>query len=556
MGWADPTSSVPPLLPSRGFTILELVAASTEDTPSSPTWLTKHLLLAPASDWGRDAEARKTLLRRLGIAIPPGLLMRSNPTGPVLEGLLRDEGLLALRATFNQELMDRGPLNLDGANSVQRAFPGIKTEELDRDTALRFNRTQVDNLAQQAANQSALPERVGPPHREEQPAVTLGPLFLRWLRGGRQDQLVAARQIQVGNKRAFEVALVDWPILQALLTGQVEDLLPQVCLQPAPDAAPSTRGDWPPTPGTMTALPVALYPRPLADSLPPPGWTPLRIGLALAWAAVLAALLTVGLGGWALLAFSDRRIRFVSAVTHELRTPLTTLRLYLDMLAGGLVREEKQRAEYLQTLNVEAERLQRLLANVLDFSRLENRRPLLETAPVVLGELLEQIRSAWEGHCRSAGKHLVVENLAGESLSWLADARLVERILGILIDNACKYSRGAADARIILRARRCKEWLVLEVADRGAGVPVQERWAIFRPFRRGRLGNGTAGGVGLGLALASQWARLLGGRLCLAKPGKEPGACFQLELLRKDDARVQAREATFSPPGPADPGPL
>ena len=56
------------------------------------------------------------------------------------------------------------------------------------------------------------------------------------------------------------------------------------------------------------------------------------------------ALLAVGLGGWSLLDLSERRIRFVSAVTHELRTPLTTLRLYLDMLTGGLVRDEKQKA--------------------------------------------------------------------------------------------------------------------------------------------------------------------------------------------------------------------
>ena len=93
---------------------------------------------------------------------------------------------------------------------------------------------------------------------------------------------------------------------------------------------------------TMTSLPFQLDPGPLA--LPPePGWTPLRVGLTLAWTAALVALLAVGLGGWSLLDLSERRIRFVSAVTHELRTPLTTLRLYLDMLISGLVREDTQR---------------------------------------------------------------------------------------------------------------------------------------------------------------------------------------------------------------------
>src|SRR5436190_15327179 len=91
-------------------------------------------------------------------------------------------------------------------------------------------------------------------------------------------------------------------------------------------------------------------------NLPTAGWTPLRIGLALAWVAAGVALLAVGLGGWSLIDLSERRFRFVSAVTHELRTPLTTLRLYLDMLMGGMVREEKQRDEYIRTLHDESER--------------------------------------------------------------------------------------------------------------------------------------------------------------------------------------------------------
>src|SRR5205814_1885026 len=86
---------------------------------------------------------------------------------------------------------------------------------------------------------------------------------------------------------------------------------------------------------------------------------PTVVNLSLAWAAALLALLAVGLGGWTLIDLSQRRIRFVSAVTHELRTPLTTLRLYLDMLTGGMIQDERQKAEYLQTLHAETDRLNR-----------------------------------------------------------------------------------------------------------------------------------------------------------------------------------------------------
>jgi signal transduction histidine kinase len=72
--------------------------------------------------------------------------------------------------------------------------------------------------------------------------------------------------------------------------------------------------------------------------------------------------------------------------------------------------------------------------------------------------------------------------------------------------------------------------LLFEVEDRGPGVPSAERHAIFRVFRRGRSADVTAGGVGLGLALARRWARLLGGRLTLQPPSAEGGACFRLQL--------------------------
>src|SRR5207249_12157795 len=164
----------------------------------------------------------------------------------------------------------------------------------------------------------------------------------------------------------------------------------------------------------MTALPVefdpileapASAPGPVdPSSLEPAGWSPLRIGLSIGWVAVLVALIAVGLGGWSLIDLSERRIRFVSAVTHELRTPLTTLRLYLDMLTGGLVTNEKQKSEYLHTLHTETNRLSRLVGNVLDFSRLENQRPRLTKTEVKLADLLEQVRSTWQGRCQDAQK--------------------------------------------------------------------------------------------------------------------------------------------------------
>jgi signal transduction histidine kinase len=146
-------------------------------------------------------------------------------------------------------------------------------------------------------------------------------------------------------------------------------------------------------------------------------------------------------------------------------------------------------------------------------------------------DMLEGIRGTWHGRCHDAGKELVIENNAEKNARFVCDKELVQQILGNLIDNACKYSRSAEDRRLWLRARKESGYrLILEVEDRGPGVTRQERRTIFRPFRRGGNADVTAGGVGLGLALASRWTALLGGTLSVSSGAQGLGACFRLDL--------------------------
>jgi signal transduction histidine kinase len=341
---------------------------------------------------------------------------------------------------------------------------------------------------------------------------------------GKYERLILARRVQIGAKKLCQAVVIDWPRLHRVLAEQIHDIFPDVRFVPVFDKVP------PHPERTMTALPVEVVPAPAAASLSPPGWTPLRIGLVIAWAAVVLALLSVGVGGWSLLDLSERRSRFVSAVTHELRTPLTTLRLYLDMLTNGLVYEERQKAEYLETLHAEAERLNRLIANVLDFSRLEKQRPQLTKSTVAVAGLLADIGATWHVRCQGAGKQLVIDNATNPEEKVVTDVHLVQQILGNLIDNACKYSRSAEDRRVWVRARQENKYLVLEVEDRGPGIPIRERRSIFSPFRRGLRAEEIAGGVGLGLALAHRWAHLLGGILTLQSRSDTTGACFRLDL--------------------------
>lgn len=493
-------------------------------SPTLATRLSQARIDVPAG-----SARRAVVLRELSQAVSPQVLLaqvRPQATQPRLE-----DTTLVLQNPLGNDVQ-----LLQNANNFapQQAMTNNSEYKTRAAQKMRVQQESKDN-SKQAADEdpaafgnllangenwlSAVAQR---PRRGEKAAVSLGPMVPFWLTtAGDRPWLVVARLVRVGNQEACQGLLLDWPRLQQLLAAEVEDLFPRAAFQPVQEQDPSE--------GDMTALPVRLDPRLEAVATPPLGWTPLRFGLSLAWAAALVALVAVGLGGWTLLELSARRIRFVSAVTHELRTPLTTLRLYLDMLAHGLVRDERQKTEYLHTLNAETERLHRLVSNVLDFSRLENQRPRLEKTAFSVPELLEQVRVAWEGRCAAAGKELVVESSIGNEPLLLTDLQLVQQILGNLIDNACKYSRGAADHRVWLRARLLdRNQLALEVEDSGPGIPLGEQRLIFRAFRRGRSSDVTAGGVGLGLALARRWTQLLGGTLTVQSG--QPGACFRLSL--------------------------
>jgi signal transduction histidine kinase len=355
-------------------------------------------------------------------------------------------------------------------------------------------------------------------------AVRLGPMTPLWLPSAENpEHLLLVRLAQVGKKEVIQGVQLDWKTLESELTDTISDLFPSAKLLPIPDGQP----EYPDR--VMISLPLQLHPGPDAP-LPSAGWTTLRIGLGLAWAAATVALFAVVLGGWTLLDLSERRMRFVSAVTHELRTPLTTLRLYLDMLGCGMVRDDKQKEEYLATLQTESERLQRLVNNVLDYARLERQSSRPDLGPVPLAALLEQVRQAWHDRCHGAGKNLLVESNLNASARLHTDGPLVQQILGNLIDNACKYSKEATDHRVWLRAMFAGPGMIaIEVEDCGPGVSPRERRSIFRPFRRGKCADTSAGGVGLGLALAVRWTGLLGGRLEVAN-GASGGACFRLVL--------------------------
>ncbi len=251
-----------------------------------------------------------------------------------------------------------------------------------------------------------------------------------------------------------------------------------------------------------------------------------RFDFALTAAAILLAATAVL---WILLQtdrLARQRAHFAAAAAHELRTPIAGLQLHAEMLAEGLG-DPGQRAHYAAIVSSEAARLGRVVANMLDLSRLERGAQLANPVPGELGEAVARLVERARPRLEDAG---VVLELALEpglpTASFDADA--LHQILDNLLDNAEKHTRSVAERRVRVSVRRSGDRLAVEVRDNGPGVPRGRHRDLFRPFTR-RAEAPRMPGLGLGLALARGLARAQGGELVVA-PEDGPGAAFVLQL--------------------------
>ncbi len=199
-----------------------------------------------------------------------------------------------------------------------------------------------------------------------------------------------------------------------------------------------------------------------------------------------------------------QRARFAAAAAHELRTPLAGLRLYGEMLAAGPEEPERSR-RYAQRIAGEAERLGRVVANLLGFSRLERGELIFDSAPgdlaATVRSSIDQLRPALEA---SGAKVDAVIDASLPDVRFNRDA--VHQILQNLLDNAEKYGRSARDRTIRVELARCGLSARLSVVDCGPGLDPAVRRSLFRPFTRHPALDAPAG-LGLGLAIVEALAR-------------------------------------------------
>lgn len=443
------------------------------------------------------------------------------------ESRLEEFGSSVTRAALLQSLHDQDALTIEPI-SPERLADALETNKVVKQQKL-LNVGEWNVRAEQqlhvrggrAGETIVMVDGVPVRSGKSLPAFGEGAMNPVWI----GDALVLARRVSINGLDYVQGCWLNWTALRDHLVASVKDLLPKVDLEPASSEGEARHERM------LAALPVRLIP-----GAPPPSRStgvisPIRISLFIAWAGTFLAALAVGIVLHKAVTLSERRGAFVSAVTHELRTPLTTFRLYTEMLANGMVPDQTKRAEYLVTLQSEADRLGHLVENVLAYARLEKGRTPRTLQSLALGDLVDRATDRLVRHAEQCGMTLTVEIPEDlRSIRVRTDTSAVEQIMFNLVDNACKYARDASDSRIHVEAAPQGEYMALRVRDHGHGVLQQDKRRLFEPFHKSaRDAASSAPGVGLGLALSRRLARNIGGDLRLDTAFSH-GACFILTM--------------------------
>jgi two-component system sensor histidine kinase KdpD len=226
------------------------------------------------------------------------------------------------------------------------------------------------------------------------------------------------------------------------------------------------------------------------------------------------------------------RSLLLSSVSHDLRTPLSVITgATSSLLAEGEPLPERVSRELTETIAEEAQRLNRLVGNLLDMTRLESGampvRPEWHSLEEIVGSALGRLESRLEGRVLDV-------RLPREFPLVQLDDILVEQVVFNLTENALKYTPPGGP--IELAAVREDDRLVLTVADRGPGLPVGQEEGVFQKFYRGRR-EGDPSGVGLGLSICRGIVEAHGGTITAANR-EGGGSVFRVELPQPEEPPV------------------
>lgn len=226
-------------------------------------------------------------------------------------------------------------------------------------------------------------------------------------------------------------------------------------------------------------------------------------------------------------ALQRRNAEFVSAVSHEMKTPLAGIKAYVELLVDGDADDEETREEFLNVIDSQADRLQRLVNNMLNLARIEAGVVQVNKANRSLNELLEESLHVVQPAAEAKRIELVSE-LSSMYLGVLADRDMLLQAAINLLSNAIKYT--PESGKVTLRSRLIDNQVRFEVQDTGVGLSEEDCQKVFEKFYRVNKNKEMAAGTGLGLPLAKHIVEDVHGGTLTVQSAEGEGSTFSITL--------------------------
>ncbi|KGX93700.1 sensor histidine kinase [Pontibacillus halophilus JSM 076056 = DSM 19796] len=227
------------------------------------------------------------------------------------------------------------------------------------------------------------------------------------------------------------------------------------------------------------------------------------------------------------------RREFVANVSHELRTPLTSMRSYLEALTDGAWEDKEIAPRFLNVTQTETERMIRLVNDLLQLSKMDNKDYKMYKETVDFVGFFYQIVERFEMH---KSEHISFEAKTIEGPIWVwMDKDKITQVMDNIISNAIKYSPEGGTIRLDVSKKRKEQKLYIRISDEGMGIPKENIGKIFdRFYRVDKARSRKLGGTGLGLAIAREMIEAHGGNIWVdSKEGKGTTIHFTLPLMNQ-----------------------